>query len=124
MSSLIESTKINIQDRQKWLAQAKEGERRVQQLPVEVQNLPGAADTNWEGILELSTYGGENMQILANHGAVFQTPSLSTYNGSFVARGILGDKCTITVYSLGVPPGCRVVTEEYTAIRYKAECIE
>jgi len=127
---LKESTQVLVNSRRKWLNEAIEASRRVDELPLELQELEGELDINGETTvsLSLSTFsnrGKDLLRICKTAGIQGLTPRMNSNKyWSAMGVGVLpnGDTLNVTISSLQQPASCTI--EEHTELvtKYKAVC--
>jgi hypothetical protein len=107
-----------------WLKDILLAKIMVDQLPDEIKNLGGTADSNG-GKLTINMYGGrEDMEVCAKYGVVFETPTISSYSGKFTTTGVLNEHIHFNVCDAPMPPNCKVVEFQRVVTTYGIECAD
>ena len=123
--NVVENIRRDVENRIRWVEQAKQAEKKALELPESIQNSNGVIDQDSQGMFELMLFGGDKaLKVCEEAGVIFDTPQIRGCSDDFEAKGMLGEDVTIRVIRLSAPANCTITKVPYTNYRYYSECNE
>ena len=123
--NVVENIRRDVENRIRWVEQAKQAEKKALELPESIQNSNGVIDQDSQGMFELMLFGGDKaLKVCEEAGVIFDTPQIRGCSDDFEAIGMLGEDVTIRVIRLSAPANCTITKVPYTSYRYYSECNE
>ena len=125
--SLITSVNDLIVRRKKYLEQAIEAKRLLEELSIEIKDLSGNIDSNFRNELDISIWKStvEVIQALNRLGVTFEKAKIYNSDKWYVDGKVTLDTGTtinITAYEIDAPLNCHMEQYEETVTKYRSVC--
>jgi len=132
MANLRESADSVIKERKKWLEEATQAKKLLEQLPEEIIQLPGEVDCymypDGEILLKVNVRGKNSHKVLKYNGiqGLRLTALSKDYFQMMDGKGVLpdGTKVDFTASNVDLPPNCKLEPYEELVTRFKVICPE